>query len=151
MNPEVIDQLRQLKAPQFILVTKPQNMRGLDYRSTDTITLFLARRCDSQRSLTQAFGRVGRYSEDTCHRLVDMDLQDVTCVKPTDAISYAQMKERAAALAKHLVRANLDKKYWQNAARAQKSQNDIAARQTDNRQMRALPFEPVKKNATKDK
>ena len=46
-------------------------MRGLDYRSDSTITLFLSKLCDSKRSLVQAFGRVGRYSEDRCHRLVD--------------------------------------------------------------------------------
>ena len=44
---EDISQLRTLKAPSFLLVTKAGNMRGLDYRSSDTITLFLAKLCDS--------------------------------------------------------------------------------------------------------
>ena len=51
VNLEVIAQLRQLKAPQFLLVTKAEHMRGLDYRSDDTLTLFLAKLCDSNRSL----------------------------------------------------------------------------------------------------
>ena len=51
VNPEDIAELRVLRAPMFLLVTKAANMRGLDYRSTDKITLFLAKKCDSRRSL----------------------------------------------------------------------------------------------------
>ena len=61
VNPENMDMLRNLETNQFVLVTKPENMRGLDYRSKKPITLFLNALCDSKRSLVQAFGRVGRY------------------------------------------------------------------------------------------
>ena len=72
-------ELRNLKAPIFLLVTEAEHMRGLDYRSQDTITLFMAWKCDSNRSLVQAFGRVGRYASDNCHRLVCSDLKSADC------------------------------------------------------------------------
>ena len=51
VNPEDIAELRVLQAPVLLLVTKAANMRGLDYRSTDKITLFLAKKCESRRAL----------------------------------------------------------------------------------------------------
>ena len=51
VNPEDIAELRVLRAPVLLLVTKAANMRGLDYRSTDKITLFLAKKCESRRAL----------------------------------------------------------------------------------------------------
>ena len=70
----------------FLLVDEAEHMRGLDYRSTDTITLFLARKSDSNRSLVQAFGRVGRYAADKCNRLVDSKLKSEDCTDPTKVI-----------------------------------------------------------------
>ena len=86
----------------FIIVTKPANMRGLDYRAEVPIALFLAKLCDSKRALYQAFGRVGRYAEDRCWRLVDEALG----VDPLEAFDPEAVSAREDALMKVIMRKN---------------------------------------------
>ena len=105
---DVIAQLRQLRAPQFLLVTKPAGMRGLDYRSEGPITLFLAKLCYSKRALVQAFGRVGRYARDRCNRLVDVALRSDKVRNPMEFIDRVIVTKRAAELGSYVVEHNLE-------------------------------------------
>ena len=65
-NYREIDDLRQLKADDCLIVTKLDLMRGVDYHTPDYevgIDLLIARDFPSTRAYEQGLGRVGRYSE----------------------------------------------------------------------------------------
>ena len=75
--------LRSLKAGDCCLVTKVSLMRGYDYKCPQSgIALFVGKMFAHRREVSQALGRVGRYSE-PCRRfylesLPSKELYDIT-------------------------------------------------------------------------
>ena len=65
-NYSEIDDLRQIKADDCLIVTDLDLMRGVDYHTPEYkvgIDLLIARDFPSTRAYEQGLGRVGRYSE----------------------------------------------------------------------------------------
>ena len=56
--------MRKMEAGHLFLVTKPELMRGFDYRCSTGIALLVKKKFDSVRALKQGFNRVGRFNED---------------------------------------------------------------------------------------
>ena len=69
-----LQQLRNIQPGHLYIVTKQQLMREFDYRCATGLAVLIAQKLDSNRALKQAFGRVGRYSDDTCARFVTPEL-----------------------------------------------------------------------------
>lgn len=56
--------LRALEQGKVYIVNQPSLMRGFDYRAVkdnEGISLLIAKKLSCQRTLEQAYGRVGRY------------------------------------------------------------------------------------------
>ena len=65
-NHHKIDELRQLKENDCLIVTELELMRGVDYHTPNYevgIDLLIARDFPSTRAYEQGLGRVGRYNE----------------------------------------------------------------------------------------
>ena len=69
INEDRLDRTRNLTKNDCLVVTDPALMRGFDYRCKEGISLLLAQSSNSQRTLSQALGRVGRFDED-CLRYI---------------------------------------------------------------------------------
>ena len=75
-----VDDLKTIAAMrprEVYLVTKKELMRGFHYHCDEGIGLFLMKEVDSKKALTQALGRVGRYGDDKCVRVIDKDLENI--------------------------------------------------------------------------
>lgn len=70
-NVEDAKKLKTLGPSTCIIQTQADSMRGVDYRSTDGISLLIAKPLQSKRAYEQALGRVGRYDEKCKRYLLD--------------------------------------------------------------------------------
>ena len=66
-----------MRPREVYLVTKKELMRGFHYHCDEGIGLFIMKEVDSKKALTQALGRVGRYGDDKCVRVIDKDLENI--------------------------------------------------------------------------
>ena len=73
VNTEDLDLIRNLTTRRLLIVTKEILMRGVDYRSTKGIDLFIDVPLSSRNSFIQALGRVGRCA-DECTRSINRNL-----------------------------------------------------------------------------
>ena len=66
-----------MRSGDVYFVTKKELMRGFHYHCDEGIGLFIMTEVDSKKAFTQALGRVGRYGDDKCIRVIDKDLKHI--------------------------------------------------------------------------
>ena len=71
---EDLTQIANMRSGDVYFVTKKELMRGFHYHCDEGIGLFIMKEVDSKKAFTQALGRVGRYGDDKCVRVIDKNL-----------------------------------------------------------------------------
>ena len=66
-----------MRSGDVYFVTKKELMRGFHYHCDEGIGLFIMKEVDSKKAFTQALGRVGRYGDDKCVRVVCKNLEPI--------------------------------------------------------------------------
>ena len=73
VNTRDLEKIQRLTSYDFLIVTEEILMRGVDYRCSNGIDIFIDTPLSNERAYIQALGRVGR-CDDECKRYVRSDL-----------------------------------------------------------------------------